>query len=168
MKMNSKTGLLLLGIIMVIGIAGVLLYQQHQTALANRQAMIHENGSKIMPFDLNHTSHIFKKTLNGGIQQVVIKDIKDNEQIPMIRLHLQREAQLFQKGNFSDPSGLHGEEMPGLKELSQGAENITISYADLPNGAQISYSTKDTTLINAIHQWFDAQTSDHGNDAMGI
>lgn len=28
--------------------------------------------------------------------------------------------------------------------------------------------TDNTNLVTTIHTWFDAQVSDHGNDAMGM
>ena len=161
----SRLPLLFL-IVFVIGVAGIFLYENRQSALSERQAMIHQKQTTTIPFSLSQTTHIFKKTSDGGIQQVIAKDPKDTQQISLIRMHLQMEAGLFQKGNFLDPSGLHGEEMPSLKELSQEAENIVVSYSDLPNGAQISLRTKETSLVSAIHKWFDAQVSDHGSDAM--
>ena len=58
--------------------------------------------------------------------------------------------------------------MPGLREL-QAAEpgQIRIAYVDLPEGAQLAYSTGSTALVAALHAWFDAQLSDHGPDATG-
>jgi hypothetical protein len=31
----------------------------------------------------------------------------------------------------------------------------------------LAYKTPDTSLVAALHPWFDAQLSDHGTDAMG-
>jgi hypothetical protein len=69
------------------------------------------------------------------------------------------------EGDFSDPRSLHGQDMPGVKELSEGASMIRIDYSELPNGAQITFETDDVRLITAIHRWFGAQLSDHGADA---
>lgn len=38
-------------------------------------------------------------------------------------------------------------------------------YQDLVNGGQIEYSTRKANLIAALHNWIDAQLSDHGPDA---
>jgi hypothetical protein len=35
----------------------------------------------------------------------------------------------------------------------------------LSDGAKLTFASKDTTVINAIHVWFDAQLKDHGKDA---
>ncbi len=148
------------------GIAAFMFY--HYSALTQRQTMIHEKGQNVMPFDLSQTTHIFKKTDNGGVQQVVVKDDKDTQQISLIRMHLQMEAGLFQKGDFQDPAKLHGISMPGLQALSNGASQMKIVYTDLSNGGQITYTTNNKDLVNNIHTWFDAQVSDHGSDSMGM
>jgi hypothetical protein len=57
--------------------------------------------------------------------------------------------------------------MPGLAELRKAKPGeITIEYRELSNGAQIAYSTDDPSLIKAVHQWFDAQLSDHAQHAV--
>ncbi|OHD69245.1 MAG: hypothetical protein A2V99_08450 [Spirochaetes bacterium RBG_16_67_19] len=131
----------------------------------DRQGMIHSMGAQVMPFSLAKTLHVFEMTESGGIQQVVIRDQADSDQIPMIRMHLQHEAMLFSSGNYSDPASLHGTQMPGVKELTEGAAEIHIEFEPLPNGAQIVFSTSDLHLLTALHRWFGAQLSDHGADA---
>lgn len=124
-------------------------------------------GAHVMPFDLEKTTHIFSKTANGGLQQVVAKDKSDAEQIRSIRAHLSEIAADFTRGDFSKPARIHGESMPGLAELkSAKAGELQIKYTELPDGAQIDYSTDSQKLINAIHRWFDAQLSDHAHHAV--
>lgn len=129
------------------------------------QAMIHDMGQQVMPFDLSKTTHIFKMTESGGSQQVIAKDPTDSAQIKLIQQHLQHEAMRFSAGDFSDPTSIHGGDMPGVKELAVGAAQIKTEYMALPNGAQITFTTQDLHLITAIHRWFGAQLSDHGADA---
>jgi len=130
-----------------------------------RQAQLHTMGAGIMPFDLSKTTHIFRMTETGGVQQVVAKDVGDAGQIALIQQHLQHEAMQFQAGDFADPAALHGVDMPGLSQLQAGAAQIAVSYTPLPDGAQLTYATSDPRLITALHQWFGAQLSDHGQDA---
>ncbi len=131
----------------------------------NRQATVHDMGSQVMPFDLGKTTHIFEMTESGGIQQVIADDPNDETQIALIQQHIQHEVMRFSAGDFSDPSSLHGSEMPGVKELTAGAAQVKVEYAALPDGAQITFTTEDLRLITAIHRWFGAQLSDHGSDA---
>ncbi len=130
-----------------------------------RQAMVHETGSHVMPFDLGATQHIFQMTEFGGIQLVVAKKNNDTDQIKLIRQHLLFEAEQFKNGDFSDPATLHGAEMPGIDELSKNIAEIDIEYSEVTGGAQISFVANDIHLITEIHRWFGAQLSDHGSDA---
>ncbi len=133
--------------------------------MGTRQAQVAEDGATVMPFDLASTTHIFQKLEQGGLQQVIVKDPKDLDQIKLIRTHLAEEAQRFQHGDFHDPAQIHSMNMPGLHELMMEAKQITIQYSELPNGAQILYTTTTPALVTAIHAWFDAQLADHGQDA---
>ncbi len=126
-----------------------------------------ERGANIMPFGLEKTTHVFSKTAGGGIQQVVAKDKSDAEQIRLIRNHLLEISEAFKQRNFSNPEDIHGEDMPGLAELRMaGPDQITIEYSTLADGAQIKYASKLSRFIKAIHQWFDAQLSDHARHAV--
>lgn len=131
----------------------------------DRQAQVTERGAAVMPFDLDRTTHHFTKNDTGGIQTVVADDPTDTTQIGLIRQHLQQEADSFRRGDFTDPSRIHGVEMPGLAALLNSAGKITIAYETTPDGARLTYTTPDDTLITALHAWFDAQLSDHGTHA---
>lgn len=137
------------------------------SSTTERQATVATRGVEVMPFDLERTTHIFQKLENGGLQQVVADDPDDTEQIALIRAHLAEEAERFQQGDFHDPAMIHGEDMAGLHELMMGAERIAIDYSELPDGAQILYTTEDRALVSAIHAWFDMQVADHGDHARG-
>jgi len=130
-----------------------------------RQEHVHQMGHSVMPFDLAKTVHIFKMTESGGVQRVIVKDPEATGQITLIQQHLRHEAAKFQHGDYSDPAKLHGADMPGLKELQEGASRIKVSYAALPLGAEITFETTDLHLITALHRWFGAQLSEHGADA---
>jgi hypothetical protein len=168
-RSTPRTRLALLGgsILAAILVTLGVLAATGMIARANRQAMIHEQGGAVMPFDLDRTTHVFKTTEIGGIETVIAKDVADSEQIALIQQHLQHEVLRFREGDFGDPAAIHGAGMPGLTELAAGAASITFSYAALPNGAQISYETNDPGLVDALHRWFAAQLADHGHDAMG-
>ena len=157
---SSSVLLAVLGTLSVLFWAGWLTLPQ-----TNSQTTVHDMGSQVMPFDLGQTTHIFEMTESGGIQQVIADDPSDSAQIALIQQHIQHETMLFSAGDFSDPTSLHGADMPGVKELAAGVAQIKIEYAALPNGAQITFTTQDLRLITAIHRWFGAQLSDHGSDA---
>ena len=120
-----------------------------------------------MPFSLKATTHIFTKTAEGGIQRVVAKNAADKGQAKLVRTHLQEIKQQFLNGDFSGPSHIHGNDMPGLDELrSAKPGQIAIDYRNIDGGGELVYRTSDPVMVAALHKWFDAQLSDHGSDAM--
>jgi hypothetical protein len=132
-----------------------------------RQADVAKRGADVMPFSLKATTHIFTKTSDGGTQRVIAKDTSDARQIQMVREHLRHIQAEFQQGAFAGPSHVHGVEMPGLAELKAAKPGaIAIVYRDVTSGAELLYKTADGGLVSALHTWFDAQVSDHGDDAM--
>jgi hypothetical protein len=129
------------------------------------QEHVHNMSHGVMPFDMSKTTHIFAMTEKGGVQKVVANDPAAADQVAMIQQHLHHEAESFQKGDYTDPAKLHGMGMPGLSDLQAGAAKVTVTYAELPAGAQITFETADLHLLTAIHRWFGAQLSEHGADA---
>lgn len=131
-----------------------------------RQKDVAQRGADVMPFSLSATTHIFTKTANGGVQQVVTKR-DDPSQAALIRQHLAMIARQFSAGDFEGPEHIHGNAMPGLAALRAAKPGeLKISYRELSNGAEIIYQSDQRPLVTALHQWFDAQLADHGHDAM--
>jgi hypothetical protein len=129
------------------------------------QEHVHNASHGVMPFDMSKSLHVFAMDAQGGVQKVVARDGAGDEQIKLIRQHLQHEAQAFAKGDFGDPGHLHGDTMPGLAEVKANAAKIRVEYSPLPSGAQITFRAGDIQTITAIHRWFGAQLSEHGADA---
>jgi hypothetical protein len=149
------------------GILGLGVSGLTPLAQTPRQEEVATRGAEVMPFKLSATTHVFTKTPTGGLQQVIAKDPTDTEQIRLIRAHLEDIATRFQRGDYSGPTQTHGAQMPGLAELKAAKRgDIRIVYASLDKGGQIEYVATRADLISAIHEWFDAQLSDHGPDAV--
>ena len=163
---NRRVQALLAALALVVAAtAYVLISRGEQQALAARHAEIAAKSRQVMPFDLERTTHRFTKSATGGLQTVTSDDPSDAEQVRLIREHLTEEAAGFGKGDYGDPASIHGGEMPGLRELEAGHTRIDIRYAQAPAGAQITYTTSDPALLKALHAWFDAQVTDHGQHA---
>lgn len=141
-------------------------HSEHTTHTAESSSFA-EKEAEVMPFSLEVTLHQFQDTLTGGIQKVLANDEMDQKNIILIREHLQKEAKLFAKGLFNDPSYLHGEEMAGLATLKEaGADGrLDVQYQDIASGGQITYNSEDPSVIIALHLWFQAQVVDHGDHA---
>lgn len=137
-----------------------------EMAQARREAEVSRRGREVMPFSLPATTHVFTKAAQGGVQQVLAKDPADSAQVDLIRQHLREIHGQFLRGDFSGPAHIHGGSMPGLAQLQAARPGqIAIGYRDLPAGAELTYTTSDARLVQALHQWFDAQVSDHGRGA---
>ncbi|HEY7069250.1 MAG TPA: hypothetical protein VH479_04010 [Acidimicrobiales bacterium] len=132
---------------------------------SDRQTEVAERGSRIMPFDLEATTHHFDSDPDGLTQTVVVDDPTDTDQLALVRTHLQDEADRFASGDFDDPAHIHGDAMPGLSDLRAGYAAIDVTYSDLPDGARITYRTTDPALVDALHTWGAAQIADHGAHA---
>lgn len=134
-----------------------------------RQKSVAERGAKVMPFSLAQTQHQFSKTATGGMQRVIARDDLNLEQVWLIRQHLEQLAASFKQGDFSGPESIHGADMPGLAEM-RGAKPglLQIDYTAEAAGASLTFQSRDQQLINAVHDWFDAQLHDHGRDAMDM
>ncbi len=144
-------------------------HSAHMAAMADasRQSEVAKRGGDVMPFDLAWTTHVFTKTAEGGVQEVVVKKSADGQQVRLIRQHLHQIRAQFLAGDFAGPTQIHGQAMPGLAELKAAKPGqITISYKDVKGGAALTYATPHAALVAALHEWFDAQLSDHGHDAM--
>jgi hypothetical protein len=163
---SKKTQKLIAASALIISSVAILvLFATAIVPAQTRQAEVAKRGTKVMPFDLEQTTHVFQKLDDGGLQKVVAKDASNTKQIALIQGHLKEESEKFRNGDFSDPAKIHGEDMPGLADLKTGARKIDVRYTALRNGAQIRYTAKDPKLVMALHQWFSAQLSDHGHHA---
>ena len=82
-----------------------------------------------------------------------------------MRQHLIKISQEFAHRDFSKPAKIHGQDMPGLAELRKAKlGQLDDEYEEIENGAEITYSSEEPALTDAIHRWFDAQLADHGLD----
>jgi hypothetical protein len=134
------------------------------TAHEDRLRQVASAGERVMPFDLERSTHTFADAAWGGAQTVVSDD-GDEAQIALIRSHLAAEAVRFARGDFGSPESIHGHDMPGLAVLREKYAALDVAYVDVPGGGEITYRTQDAGAVEAIHLWFAAQRSDHGRHA---
>ena len=52
-----------------------------------------------------------------------------------------------------------------LAKLQAGADRMEVRYVERGDGAEVHFTSQDRTLVAALHDWFDAQVSDHGEYA---
>lgn len=151
--------------------AGLLFFSTAALALEEASPKqvdeVHQREQQAVPFALDQTLETFTKTVHGGVQHVVAKSADNTRQIKLIQEHLLKIANEFRKGDFSVTERVHGADMPGLAQLKRAeTDDIKFEYEALPNGAQIHYSTEYPQYVQALHEWFDAQRSEHGNEVI--
>ncbi len=146
--------------------AGLIFVLAHGFAAASgRQEQVRQKSMHVMPFSMDATLHTFAPTSSGGVMTVTVRKANP-AQLVLVRSHLRHEASAFAGGHYNDPAEIHGGSMAGLAELQRGARYVNVAYAEIHNGATVTFRTKNKRLISAVHQWFAAQVSDHGHDAM--
>ena len=118
---KKRQKLITAGALIILSVAMLVLYKPAMLPAQTRQEEVAARGAKVMPFDLEQTTHVFQKLDDGGLQKVVVKDPSNKKQIALIQAHLKEESEKFRKGDFSDPAKIHGEDMPGLAQLKTGA-----------------------------------------------
>jgi len=138
-----------------------------ETANPKQVDEAHQRMEEVVPFALDQTLQTFTRTVHGGVQHVIAKSADNTQQIKLIQAHLLKIANEFRKGDFSVTERIHGADMPGLAQLKRAeTDGIRFEYKALPNGAQIHYSTEYPQYVQALHEWFDAQMSEHGKEAI--
>lgn len=152
-----------------VAFIGLLLFATTTPALeiadGKQSDSAHPRIQQATPYALDQTLQTFTKTVHGGVQHVVVKAADNVQQIKLIQAHLSKIADEFRKGDFSTTERMHGSGMPGLTQLKTAkTDEIKFEYKALENGAQIHYATEYPQFVQALHEWFDAQASDHGND----
>jgi len=116
------------------------------------------------PYALEQTLQSFSKTAHGGVMHVIAKIDNNISQIKLIQAHLFKLTTAFKQGDFSATERTHGSDMPGLAQLKMAkTDDIKVDYKPLANGAQIHFSSEYPKLVQALHEWLDAQIIDHGN-----
>ena len=130
------------------------------------------NANPPAPYTSDKTLQTFTKTTHGGVQHVTTLLDSNNTEIQLIRRHLAELSTAFKNRDFSSSEKLHGADMPGLAQLkSAKADEIKIEYRPLANGAQLHFSSEYPRLVQALHEWFDAQAAGHAqgdNSAHGL
>ena len=164
---SSKSTGKVKGVVFVAGIAVLsfvvalgILYALGSKSRRGRSGDAESLNAEVKPFDPRKTKQMFQLLLDGGLQTVVIVNPADDEQIVLIQRRLRRQAESFQKGDFSDVLVTPGTEMPGVAEMQLGVKQITIRYEPLSDGGQISYSSANPELVKSIHRWLMAQLSE--------
>jgi hypothetical protein len=120
-----------------------------------------EKGDLEMGFDHTKTTHHFLLSAKGGSIQVEANDPKDNASLSLIRAHLSKIAEAFQKGDFAKPEAIHAQVPPGVPIMIRLKDAIHYEFLENELGAEVKISTENAEAINAIHEFLHFQIKEH-------
>jgi hypothetical protein len=127
----------------------------------DHDAMVMKNGEKEMGFSQTATTHHFIIMKDGGAIRVVTNDANDTANRDKIRSHLKMIAEQFKNGIFTTPFAIHGQVPPGVPEMDKLKAEITYSYAETENGAEVRIVTSNADALKAIHEFLRFQITEH-------
>jgi hypothetical protein len=115
-----------------------------------------QRGAQPSPPPPDQALHVYRETIDGGVQIVVDHELKRAE-LQALRGRLRAQAKQFERGEFA----LAANAIPpaSLGALKAGATHITVTYTDVDDGGAIRLKTSDPALIHAIYDYFAAQVA---------
>lgn len=123
-------------------------------------AALQKRGMEAMGVDQYTSRHQFDAFADGGRIELQ-RNVDDSAGIARIRAHIREIAHAFKAGDFSTPTLVHIQEVPGSKIMAERRDFITYEPRDLPRGAELRIRTKDAIALKAIHEFMAFQRSDH-------
>ena len=128
---------------------------------SQHQADVEKRGDAAMGFPHDKTTHHFPLAADGGAIEVTVNDLKDTQNLTVIREHLKHVAVMFANGDFSVPMFIHSEVPPGVSEMKDRRADIVWTFEEMPAGGRVRISTANRDALNAIHDFLVYQIRDH-------
>lgn len=144
-----------LAMVLVIGCAGVANAQD-----AHDFHAMQDRGKVVMGVDQYTSVHVFEDLANGGRIELQ-RDSLHADGVSAIRAHLQTIAAAFHTGDFSAPSLVHMQDVPGTKVMAEKRDSIRYVYRNLPRGGEVRIYTSDQAAIAAVHAFLAFQRAEH-------
>lgn len=119
-----------------------------------------------MGVDQMTSTHQFDALSDGGRIELV-RSVDDAAGVAQIRKHLREIAAAFSAGDFSTPSFVHMQQVPGTAMMASKRNAITYAMKDLPGGGEVRITTNDSLALKAIHEFMAFQRSDHHAGGVG-
>jgi hypothetical protein len=126
----------------------------------NQTAML-ERGNVAMGFNQTKIHHHFMSTTTGGEIMIMSTNMSDIQTIDEIKNHVKDIQAEFSQGNFTKPFYIHAQIVPGTDVMTAKKNLINYSIKDIDGGSVLILTANDTTLLNAIQQFMDFQSSQH-------
>lgn len=123
-------------------------------------ADVQSRGHAAMGVDQYTSTHLFRPLPDGGRVELQ-RDPADSAGRVRIVEHMSEIAAAFGAGDFTVPGFVHGREVPGTAVMAARRAKITYVVESLPRGAAVRLTTRDSSAIEAIHEFLAFQGQDH-------
>lgn len=114
-----------------------------------------------MGVDQYTSRHVFEDLPDGGRIVLERDDPADSAAIATIRGHMRAIADQFARGDFTNPSLVHAQAVPGTGVMQARRAAIRYTAADRPRGAEVRIVSRDSVAVRSIHQFLAFQRRDH-------
>lgn len=148
--------------------AGPLAAQQHHHAPVTPAradsdtafAAMQDRGKQVMGVDQYTARHVFESRADGG--RIELQETGDDTAaVTRIRQHLADIAAAFARGDFSAPSLVHLQRVPGTQVMAAKRDAITYRVAPLPRGGEVLITSRDPDAVAAVHEFLAFQRHEH-------
>jgi hypothetical protein len=132
-------------------------------------AAVQDRGRSVMGVDQYTSRHVFEDLPDGGRIVLDRDDATAAADIATIRAHMREIATQFATGDFTNPSLVHAQAVPGTATMRARQDAIRYTAVDRPRGAEVRIASADSAAVRAIHEFLAFQRSDHraGGDEAG-
>jgi hypothetical protein len=114
-----------------------------------------------MSFDQAKTTHHFKLLPDGGAVEITANDASDGVTRDGIRQHVAKIQAMFQRGDFSAPTAVHGQTPPGAAMMKRLKDQLHYTAENLPEGGELRISTSNPEARNAVYEFLRFQIKEH-------
>jgi hypothetical protein len=104
--------------------------------------------------------HVFDALPDGGRIELQ-RTVADSTGVAQIRRHLRTIADAFAAGDFGTPAFVHAQNVPGTAVMAAKRSRIDYTVRDLPRGAELRITTRDSAAVAAVHEFMAFQRTDH-------
>lgn len=132
----------------------------HPAAGDSSFAAMQARGKTVMGVDPDRSTLKFTSRPDGGRIELT-SDVEDSAATAGIRRHFSDIIRAFAAGDFSIPSMVHAQEVPGTDVMAARAAFITYRIRELPRGAELRISTRNPAALAAIHRFLLFQRTEH-------
>jgi hypothetical protein len=127
----------------------------------HHMAEMNERGDRVMGFSQAKTTHHFRLLQDGGSIEVGANDADDAVSKDQIRQHLKEISVAFSEGRFRAPEEIHGDWVPGVKEMQEMKSVINYRFEPTESGGRVIITTADKKALEGIHEFLRYQIKEH-------